>query len=73
MKLRNDGPLSQAYRYAMHRRSLADSAERERSYAAWIGYIGQFTGEQRRVMVSAYYAALYETKFEDRRTRGRRS
>jgi hypothetical protein len=72
MSLRNDRPLSQAYRYALHRRNLPTPEAREQSLAAWIGYIGQFTGDIRHRMTAVYYDTLHGVLVEDRRTRGRR-
>lgn len=74
MSLHNDRPLSQAYRYALHRRNLTEPAEREQSCKAWIGYIGQFSGPLRNRMTRVYYDALHGALFDDQRkpNRGRR-
>jgi hypothetical protein len=72
MSLRNDRPLTYAYRLATHRRYAETPEIKEASAKAWIGYIGQFAGTQRNAMTRVYYEALHGMLVEDRRTRGKR-
>lgn len=72
MSLTIDRPMTYAYRLATHRRYATTPALKDASAEAWIGYIGQFNGEERKRMTSVYYTTLHGVLVEDRRTRGRR-
>lgn len=71
MSLSSDRPLSQAMRYAHHRRAVPSPVAKLASAMAFNTFADQFEPPMRRRMDDVYRIALAGTLVEDRRSRGR--
>lgn len=71
MSLHSDRVLSQALRYALHRRTVRGAVDKLASAMAFDRFCAQFDPATRNRMTAVYLGALSGSLVEDRRSRGR--
>jgi hypothetical protein len=71
MSLRTDRVLSQAWRYAQHRKAAPTAVDKLRSAVAYGTFVAQFDPMQRQRIHDVYRTVLAGVLVEDRRSRGR--